>query len=341
MRKYKFDFTASADYDSAVFAAGVKMREYFHDNSALEKVCSVGRKNLREMLGPDIAIPKVMLPPISYGHIICLGAKPEYPEDSEPNIKTPYTNIDEIIAVLKKDIDFSDNWLFKTYLEKFEFLKCKFPEEKVVFENFCYEAPITTAVLLRGQDFYMDLYDCPEKVKELLELVTQSIIRFAKLVRRINGQPEIDPSGDALGDDLAALVAPEMWEEFVLPYWNTYFEGLTTGNSRYVHVEGLYPQHLPCLKKCNLNMTFFDPSVSRRLKVTDVVREIDVPFLWLLSTFEIHGLDMDQIETWVDDALAAGATNLSARMNRFSLWENDISKFQHFVEVCRSKYQKV
>jgi hypothetical protein len=84
-------------------------------------------------------------------------------------------------------------------------------------------------------------------------------------------------------------------------------------------------------------MTFFDPSVCQRLSVKNVVKEIDVPFLWLLSTFEIHRLNMDQIEEWVDNALADGARILSARMNRFSLWENDIPKFQHFIDICKSR----
>ena len=80
-----------------------------------------------------------------------------------------YSGIEERLSSLERKVSFEDNELFKHYLRMHHHLQKEFPEEEVRFSGFSYEGPITSAVLLRGQDFYLDLYDHPEKVRAFIQ----------------------------------------------------------------------------------------------------------------------------------------------------------------------------
>ena len=112
-----------------------------------------------------------------------------------------------------------------------------FPQYKIApLAGYGLEGVITTAELLRGQDFFCDLYDDPDKVHTFLTLLNESIIDFKKFCNRVNGVAEISTWGTGIADDFASLIPPDMWPEFVVPYWVRYFEALSTGKSRSVRV---------------------------------------------------------------------------------------------------------
>jgi len=85
--------------------------------------------------------------------------------------------------------------------------------------------------------------------------VTESFIRFARENRRRRGLPE-DQGGTGLCDDFAGLISPEMWPEFVLPYYRRLYAAFGDG-PRSMHSELLRPGHLPFLLE--LGVTSFDP----------------------------------------------------------------------------------
>ena len=65
------------------------------------------------------------------------------------------------------------------------------------------EGPITSAVLLRGDKFFLDVLDEPEVAHHLLGVVTQTFINFVRYTRRINGQPSGQHS---IADDMAGML---------------------------------------------------------------------------------------------------------------------------------------
>ena len=129
---------------------------------------------------------------------------------------------------------------------------------------------------MRGLDFIYDVYDEPEKVKKFLALLTDSIISFYRFNNRVNGLPEINLGGAGLADDFASLISPDLWPEFVIPYWNQYYEGLTTGK-RSLHCENLSPSHLKYLKDAKLS--HYQPSVSDLLTLENVKANTDIPLI--------------------------------------------------------------
>lgn len=88
-------------------------------------------------------------------------------------------------------------------------------------EKSCGEVPVMGWVegavaqscdLMNMEQFFMDMFDEPEAVKELLEICTQEEILFA--------EAQIDAGADivGIGDAATSLIGPELYREFALPY---------------------------------------------------------------------------------------------------------------------------
>ena len=261
--------------------------------------------------------------PLSYGHLISIGAPYTLPENSEPNVKPFAHDIDEAIAIMKdvQGIDFGDNDLCRHYLAVNKYLQEQFPEYNIApLAGYGGEGIITTAELMRGQDIFIDLYEEPEKVHEYFKLLNKSIIDFYCWMNRINGVPEISTYGAGLADDFAALIPPYLWEEFVVPYWNEYYEARTTGNGRNLHCEDLSPEHLKYLS--DVKITHYQPSVSDKLTLENVKANTDIPFDWLLYAWKVTEMSDEEIQNWVDTAAEAGVTTIRTQIGKYA-WMNN------------------
>jgi len=310
--------------------AGIKLDETYKSPSACAQAFRFGRKKAAELFGSKVALGSPTCAPISYGHIACLGSPVTFPEDSEPGVQPIYGNIQEGIKALEKGTDFAGNDLFQHYLRMWEYLKKEFPEEKIPFGGFGMEGPLTTAVLLRGQDFYVDLLDDPDSAKEFLRRVTDSVIQFHYFLRKLNNEPSINPEGSGLADDFASLIAPDQWSEFVVPFWNRYYEGLTTG-ARGVHVENLKPEHLKYLKEVGIR--HYDPSVSPALS-PKVIKEADIPFSWRLPAFVLDRMSCEQVREWILRNRNEGAEIMFTIIENNTCRNGNPEKIKVFIETC-------
>ncbi len=319
-------------HDSIAWLGGITLKEFFWDKEKCAQAWKIGHKKIKEYFGDILPLRAVAGTPISYGHIICLGAPVTYPENTEPNVKPMLSSIDEGIELLveKKDIDYSKQPLFHHYYDLCNYLKEQFPDQNVGFSGMGAQGPLTSAVLLRGQDFIYDVYDEPEKVKKFLSLLTDSIINFHRFTKRVNDQPEINPHGTGLADDFASLIAPDMWPEFVIPYWNQYYEGLTTGR-RSVHCENLAPAHLKYLKYTGVS--HFQPSVSDLLTIENIKANTDIPFDWLLYAYRITQMNDEEIQKWVDKTVEAGITLIRTQFGQFTCEAGKLDRIKAFYKA--------
>ncbi|MBQ3141665.1 MAG: hypothetical protein IJC25_06860, partial [Clostridia bacterium] len=160
-------------HDVLPYLAGVSMRDFFLDAEQCAKAWEIGNQKLYETFGDELPLRKPTPAPLSYGHLICLGAPVTLPEDGEPNVRPFASSLDEGIEILKakKGMDFTKNEMFQQYLHIWEYLKQRFPDASPDFSGFSFQGPLTTAVLMRGQDLLCDLYDEPEKAAEFIMLV--------------------------------------------------------------------------------------------------------------------------------------------------------------------------
>jgi len=336
--RYEFNKTAihpsvEVYHDAVVYLGGITMREFYLDKVKCAVAWRTSRQKLRDYFGDLLPLRTPAGPPISYGHLICLGCPVEYPEDGEPNVKPLVTDIDQGIDLLKtkKDIRFREQQIVRHYDELCSYLREQFPEQKVAFSGLGAQGPLTTAVLLRGQDFIFDIIDYPEKSRTFLTLLTDSIISYRHFQNEMNGLPAVNPDGGGLADDFASLLSPDMWPAFVVPFWNQLLDGVSSGTQRSVHCENLSPAHLKHLK--DVRLTHYQPSVSDLLTIENIKANTDIPFDWLLYSYRITEMSDAQIQAWVDNTVAAGITSIRTQFGEFACKLGKLDRIKSFYKA--------
>ena len=313
--------------DIVPYLGGITMREFYTDYKKCASAWKIAVKFLKEYYGDLIPIPTPSGAPLSYGHLISIGSPITFPENGEPNASPFAGSVNEAIDILKerKGKDFSDNPMFQHYMDMGKYFGEEFHGGRSYFGGFGAQGPLTSAVLMRGQDFLCDIYDEPEKSKEFLFLMTDSIIDYIKFLRRINGEPEMS-NGMGMTDDFASLIPPDMWDEFVIPYLDQECKGLSNGSYRYMHIENLTPKHLRNLKKLGLNN--FQPSVSDALTIENIKANLDpsIAFDWMLYPYRIIFMTDKEIEDWVDSTVQAGVTTIRTEICAFTCQQNKLEK---------------
>lgn len=332
-RRESTSFEWSASCGMAVYAtlAGVRFDRLFLDADAIAEAYTKGRPMAEKLFGPEVSMGGPTWAGISYGHASCLGCELVFPPDSEVGRKPAYGSLDEALRELRREVDFSARGMFPFYLELWERLKRLFPSEKIQF-HFPAEGPITTGWTLRGHDFFEELLTAPEKTFEFLQLATESIIKYNRFIQRVNGRPEIDPSAAFVADDISSMISPSRWPDLVLPLLHRYYKGLTTGE-RHAHIENLTPLHLKYLDELRLDR--FDPSVSPKLTPQIIRDRCKAPFAWRLNSTHYPGRTPRDVERWVFEAAADGASEVFTIVWRDMCTPECAEKVEAFVRAAR------
>ena len=90
------------------------------------------------------------------------------------------------------------------------------------------QGPFDLACLVYGSDILAGVYDEPELIRELLELMTETFVAYHHWAKGITGEPlnrayhiaglKLARGGVRICDDSATLVSPAAYREFVQPY---------------------------------------------------------------------------------------------------------------------------
>lgn len=314
--------------------AEVRFDLMFHD---FEAICDAYRRGLpvaEERFGPGIPWGQPRWASISYGHLNCLGCELRFPADSEVGVVPAFGSLREAVRSLQRaqTADFTSRGLFPRYLELWDQLKKAFPSQPVYFTGFGLEGPVTTAWLLRGHDFFMDIYDDPPLAQEYLELVTESIIAYHQTLSRVNGFPLYSPEAAGIADDGAGMLPPSLWPAFVVPYLERFYSTLTSG-TRHLHVENLTTDHLPYLDQ--LRIGFYDPSVSPLLSPAKIRAHCQVPFHWRMNEPLYEYFTPEDARQWVLQAAAAGAERVATEVWRNNTSPRCAALVHAFIETAR------
>ncbi len=325
--------------DVIPYIGGITDHQFYTDPELCIQAWKKSKTAIAEYFGDYAQAPTLTKAPtapgLSYGHLVCLGAPLKLPAvDGEPNVVPFARDIDEAIEIMKakKNVDFGDNDVFRYYVEMNRALQKAFPEYDIpLTSGYGYEGVITSAVLMRGQDFLCDIYDEPEKAHEFLTLMNESIIEFKKFICRFNGQPERSRYM-WLCDDFASLITPSLWPEFVVPYWNQYFDNLSVpGSRRTVHCENMHPTQLRYLK--DVGLAHYQPSVATALTLENVKENTDVPFDWLLYAFNVVKMTDEEIEAWVDKTVEAGVRKVRTQFGRYAWRDGKMDRILAFYKA--------
>jgi hypothetical protein len=333
---YPFRWYVSCGVPVYAALAGVRFDRLFRDAEAIVEAYTVGRPRARALFGPDVRYGGPAWAGISYGHVNCLGSELRFPRDSEVAHTPIYASLAEGIERLQHEVDWANAGLMPFYLELWESLKKAFPSERIPFGGFGYEGPITTAWELRGHGFFLDVHDDPGLYREFLGLVTNSIVDYWAFIRRLNDQPAFDRGGAALYDDVSSLIHPDLWPSMVLPFHEQFFSAMTSGR-RHAHIENLVPEHLPYLEQLGLDS--FDPSVSPKLRPSDLRDRCGVPFLWRLNAMQLRDFSPDQVWRFAFESVADGASGVFCVLANTMLGPEQVAKVHTFIEAAQQVEQ--
>lgn len=329
--------------DVVPYLAGADMIKFITDPVCCADAWEAAKEKFYAEFGEELPLSKVAPHPISYMHLVAMGAKLDMSHGGEPNVHAFANDIDEAIAFAKAHERFNYENMKEAndLFEMCAYLKKRFPSDEVsLFSGFGHEGPVTTAVLMRGSDFYCDLYEEPEKCKELLRLLSEGAGRHANFVR-IKSGGKINDYAYSICDDFAALIPPDMFEEFVIPYWYAFGDATTLDRPRrfFLHCEGMTPRHMEKLGSAKIN--HFQPSVSPALKLSDITPWLYKSFNefdWLCYAFNVVNMSDVEIEQFIENSLEAGAVAVRTQIGAYAFKSGKTDRIKAWLRAAK-KYK--
>jgi hypothetical protein len=330
--KEKFLWYVNSSVSTLAKLAEVSLYEFNTDYKAAVKMYDPKNVNAYlEIFGnnPRIRRPGISTPPVSYGHLNGVGVPLVFPEgDGEVNYERSAFSINEWIEILSRERDFSKEGKIPFFLEYREKLMEAFPGKNVGF-GMTYEGPVTEAYTMLDLDLYYSLYDEPEKLKIMLEKIAYSVIRYKKFYAKVIGIEYKNLTG--ICDDCAALVPPDMWEDFVIPYLEILYSDVEPGR-RSLHCEDMTEKHLKHLD--TLGITMYDPSVSPKLNPRIISHGCSVPFMWRMCSIYHRLLDKTLAKDFVYAAVRDGARGVFSEAVHID--KNSVEVVLSFIEACET-----
>jgi hypothetical protein len=326
-----FSWQVSSCYLAVIEITDTPIRPFNLDPGACAEAYRRGRPMLRELFGEEMALPAVATPPVSYGHVNGLGSELIFPEGGEVGHTHPHASLEAGLEALRETVDFAQAGMAPFFLRFHEALKQAFPDEPVGF-GYGAEGPLTTAYELRGEGFFYDLMDRPALCEQYLARVVDSIHRFRRFHCGVTDLPAFNPSGAGMVDDLASVVPPHLFARMVLPFWEMHFNHMTDGR-RSAHVENLRPAQLPFLEE--IGLSHFDPSISPQLDPPTIHSRCRVPFGWRLGCFHYRDLSCQDVEDFVFQAAADGASSVFTIVSNTMCNEPTVRKVRAFARAAR------
>jgi len=207
-----------------------------------------------------VAPPAPRLAGLTYVHVSTLGARVTIePYAPEPRI-TPCVGSPQEIDLLEEPRDYMSCPLVSQRLKLVEGLLRRRPDAQTSIGH-DFQGPVTTAVLLMGQAFFMLPYEEPALAQRLLTFCVRSALHYVRALRRHRAEP-FQPGQCWLPDDFAGVFGPDKFRQLVIPAWDLMYEGLSA-TWRSLHSELLREEHLPLLAEARIGS--FDPGTDQYL----------------------------------------------------------------------------
>lgn len=189
--------------------AGVKLFECLHDPC---KLMEIELQAFRKF--PEVTFIPGCWPDYGAGLFSAFGGRISWPEDSMPWVKEYYIRSEEDIKHFKIPDPAKDGFM-PWYLETLKLFVKRKKEFSANLHFLHCNGPGELACQLWGMDeFLMRIHLKPQLVKEFLGKLTEAGIIWLEAQREILK----DAEGILLTDDIAGLVSPEDYKEFLFPF---------------------------------------------------------------------------------------------------------------------------
>ena len=272
-----------------------------------------------------------------YGLPLQKGVNPTYsayvevlfPEDNMPMVKGPVLKQVKDVYRLKI-LDPMKQGLMAKAIQTYHYMKNKKGDTIPVGLGAGTEGPVTTAVIVRGQDFFTDILLHPKEAGKLLEMVVEASLLLRETRDKITGQ-KTESAG--IADDFSGLLSPDQYAEFAQPYHMKIYDAYGK-KGRGLHSELLHKEPLKFLPRAGV--TSFDPGCDQYLTVKNIIEEIpDIPFSFnLKSSSDMLFGNPETIRATYRKAAADGAPSIVTELCRGVPKEN----VRAFIDVAK-KYE--
>ncbi len=265
-------------------------------------------------------------PVTAYEGVAALGGELVFPPGHQPQVANLGRILERADDVDRLEVPtFGGTPRFRQLLSWHDELKRRFPSTASAMSA-GQEGPVTTAVLLRGERFFLDCLDDPCRAHRLLEVVTDMFISWTRAARAVDGV-RTDTVG--IADDHAGLLGPDLWPGFVLPYYRRITEAL--GPRCWMHTELVRRAHLPLFR--GMDLAAINYSENQYLSPRDTLEELPgVPCGWHILT--VAGMQQgtpDSIRRRYGELAALGFPEVRSEMTVDTPAEN----VRAFLEAAR------
>lgn len=211
---------------------------------------------LADMLPEVIMVPGVWA---DFGPVVecsAFGSEVIWIEDSPPFVKRAIDSYQEIKKI--RAINPNRDGLMPIALEEYRYmwnhLDRQYIEKRGYLDGIAVTmGPIETAgLLIDYQNFFCGLYDAPNEIKMLIDVVTESLLLWIKAQEMINGKLK----QLLLIDHMPSQLSSEFFEEFCFPYLKTIFDTYSYA-IRIYHNEGNVSHILQRIKDLGVDLFHF------------------------------------------------------------------------------------
>lgn len=245
-------------------------------------------KPLAARLG--VPAPMPCLGGFGYTSIAALGAEIEFGDNAEPK-PLPLIQHPEEIDTLIEPQDYLAAPFIRNRLRLNEEIRKRSPQSPQHIGHFV-QGPITMAVMIMGPGFFMLPYDDPQRAHRLLKFTTRCALGFNKAITDCFGV-EQQPGPRGMPDDFAGMFSPELFTEYVAPYWEELYTA-RQATQRSLHSELLRKEHLPFLKQ--LKIDFYDCGVDQYLTPVLLEKECPCAYQCVIQSWHIRDLSAAALE---------------------------------------------
>lgn len=278
----KNSFEIAVEEEFICKLSGINLHEYYCSPEVMLKAQLCARDIMEREFGCGRFVH--LYPTLtSYAEASTLGIDVEFPEGNGlpwPRQQKLLDSLDDIDALaIRRN---NENNLVERTIRYYHAMKeiadssCGITIEK------CVEGPVTTAVMLRGQDFFTDIYDEPEKVHMLLSIITEASLDIRKQIEAATG---LEMTVTWIYDDYAGMLSPSQYEEFAIPYYKRIYSDYGRFG-RILHSELLSPKHLKISKE-KLDITYYNPASAENLDIESIKSVMGCNFDWQITPAQL------------------------------------------------------
>ncbi len=150
-------------------------------------------------------------------------------DDQMPWVKAPVLKYERPrLDLLKRPDPWSDG-LMKTVLETETYFLDMLKDSGIKVYLCDTQGPLDVAYLIRGSKIYRDFIKFPDKVHDLLQEISETIIEFTKIQKELVGEPYgkgyhgtpnvwMAEGGIRICEDVAVTLSPKAYREYCKPY---------------------------------------------------------------------------------------------------------------------------